>query len=225
MKQGYELDRLLDFFGLAERLKGELRHSWTSRRDRRESVAEHTWMMSLMALVLMSEADLDVDPLKVLKMVVIHDLPEAVAGDAPFRGTADSLREKHRREEEALEALLSLVENREVRDEMEVLWREFEECESAEAKFVRAIDTLDVSLQHMIADLSTWDDDDFAWTLSPIQERRFDSSGVLRQLKDRANARIIAKVEAGGAMSRLPQEDLRRWTSRTAGDSGEDERK
>ena len=72
---------LLDFLARAEKLKCNTRHSWTSS-DRHESVAEHSWRISLMAMLLTKEfpeADMD----KVIRMCLIHDLGEAFTGDIP----------------------------------------------------------------------------------------------------------------------------------------------
>jgi putative hydrolase of HD superfamily len=214
MENHSKLEEFLDFFILAERLKTELRHSWTNRNDRQESVAEHTWMMSLMALTLISEVNLQLDPLKVLKMVITHDLVEVITGDIPAHEISNRQRNKHKTEDEALDQLLSQSPNTTLRDEIKSLWLEFEAHESNEAKFVKAMDTLDAVLQHLIADLSTWDDRDFAWALSPVQDSHFDPDPFLRQLKDRVNVRTVTKVEAANAVSRMQQDDLEKWRQR-----------
>jgi putative hydrolase of HD superfamily len=74
---------VLEFLRLAERLKCELRHSWLST-GRRESVAEHTWQMALMALVTHRHLEHPVAIDRALKMVLVHDLVEAEVGDVPF---------------------------------------------------------------------------------------------------------------------------------------------
>ncbi|MBN8999319.1 MAG: HD domain-containing protein, partial [Rhizobiales bacterium] len=66
---------LLEFFALAERLKMELRHSWLSN-GRQESVAEHTWLMALMAITLAPTLEHPVDLGHVLKLIIVHDLAE-----------------------------------------------------------------------------------------------------------------------------------------------------
>jgi putative hydrolase of HD superfamily len=74
---------LLDFRPLAERLERELRHSWLSD-GRRESVAEHTWFVALMALLAYGRLEDPVRLDRVLAMAVVHDLAEAEVGDVPF---------------------------------------------------------------------------------------------------------------------------------------------
>ena len=72
---------LLDALTIAERLKDTTRHCYTSK-GRRESVAEHSWMTSLMTFLIKEEfpaADMD----KVMHMCILHDLGEAFTGDIP----------------------------------------------------------------------------------------------------------------------------------------------
>ena len=69
-------------------------------------------------------------------------------------------------------------------------------------------DTLDVVLQHFIADLSTWDERDFAWALSPFQDNYFDVDPFLRKLKDRINVRTVGKIEAADKVGKMQQDDL-----------------
>ena len=74
-------ERLFEILAVAERLKCNTRHSWTST-GRRESVAEHSWRVALMAYFVKDEyPDLDMD--KVIRMCLIHDLGEAFTGTSP----------------------------------------------------------------------------------------------------------------------------------------------
>ena len=71
----------LEILKVAEKLKCNTRHSWTSS-GRHESVAEHSWRVALMALLMRDEfPELDMD--KVIRMCLIHDLGEAFTGDIP----------------------------------------------------------------------------------------------------------------------------------------------
>ena len=73
--------QMMDFLHIAERLKDNIRHCTTSKR-RAESVAEHSWRVSLMAMMLVHEIK-DVDFYKILQMCILHDLGESITGDIP----------------------------------------------------------------------------------------------------------------------------------------------
>ena len=83
-----DIQRILAVLKLAERLKSELRHSWLSS-GRRESVAEHTWQMALMAVLMHRHLEHPVDLERTLAMITVHDLVEAIAGDVPFFETGE----------------------------------------------------------------------------------------------------------------------------------------
>lgn len=145
-----EARKLLEALSVAERLKDATRHCYT-RNGRHESVAEHSWMMTLMAFFMRDEfpeADMD----KVIRMCIIHDLGEAFTGDIPmFEKTG----ENERQEEELLHSWLhELPEN--YRTEMTALYAEMKKRETIEAKIYKAIDSLEALIQHNISDLSTW---------------------------------------------------------------------
>ena len=142
--------KLLETLSVAERLKDATRHCYT-RCGRHESVAEHSWMMTLMAFFMRDEfpeADMD----KVIKMCIIHDLGEAFTGDIPtFEKTA-----ANEKTEEAL--LYGWVKTLPIgyADEMHALYEEMAKRETLEAKIYKAIDSLEALTQHNISDLATW---------------------------------------------------------------------
>ena len=145
-----EARALLDALIVAERLKDTTRHCYT-KQGRHESVAEHSWMMTLMAFFMRDEFP-EVDMDKVIRMCIIHDLGEAFTGDIPAF-------EKTKGNEETEEELLyqwadSLPKNYAV--EMRALYEEMAKRETIEAKVYKAIDGLEAVIQHNISDLSTW---------------------------------------------------------------------
>lgn len=145
-----EARKLLEALNVAERLKDATRHCYT-KNGRHESVAEHSWMMTLMAFFMKDEfpeADMD----KVIKMCIIHDLGEAFTGDIPtFEKTAAN----EQTEEELLYSWVNtLPEN--YAAEMRALYDEMAKRETPEAKIYKAIDGLEALIQHNISDLSTW---------------------------------------------------------------------
>lgn len=142
--------KLLDIMSVAERLKDVTRHCYT-KNGRHESVAEHCWMMSLMAFFLSDEFP-EADMNKVIKMCIIHDMGEAFTGDIP---TFDKTADNEKTEEDFLYSWVdSLPES--YRSEMKALYSEMSELRTVESKIYKAIDGLEAVIQHNISDLSTW---------------------------------------------------------------------
>lgn len=142
--------QLLDALIIAERLKDTTRHCYTTK-GRHESVAEHSWMTSLMVFFMQDEFK-EADMNKVMKMCIIHDLGEAFTGDIPtFLKTKDH----EKKEEELLNNWIkSLPEN--YIKEMTELYQEMSELKTLEAKIFKAIDKLEALIQHNMSDISTW---------------------------------------------------------------------
>lgn len=141
---------LLDALSVAERLKDTTRHCYT-KNGRHESVAEHSWMMTLMAFFIKDEFP-EVDMDKVIKMCIIHDLGEVFTGDIP---TFDKTEGNEQTEEELLYRWVNtLPEN--YAAEMTALYHEMAKRETIEARVYKAIDSLEALIQHNISDLSTW---------------------------------------------------------------------
>ena len=145
-----EIAGILDFLRAAERLKSTTRTGYTST-GQQESVAEHTWRLCLMALVL-RPAFPDVDFAKLVKICIIHDLGEAIHGDvsAPEQarraaaGISTGKSDQERRD--LLELLAPLPAS--VRSEIVALWDEYEAAESPEAKLAKGLDKLETIMQH-----------------------------------------------------------------------------
>lgn len=141
---------LLDILSVAERLKDAVRHCYTSG-GRRESVAEHSWMMTVMAFFMRDEfPDADMD--KVIEMCIIHDLGEAFTGDIP---TFEKTKEDEKREEDLLSDWIKTLPSG-YAEKMQLLYEEMEEQKTQEAKIYKAIDKLEALIQHNMSDLSTW---------------------------------------------------------------------
>lgn len=145
-----EARRLLDALRVAERLKNETRHSYTSS-GRHESVAEHSWRAALMAYLMKDEfpgADMD----RVILMCLIHDLGEAFTGDVP---AFEKTRDDEKREERLLYDWVDSLPQP-YADEMRALYEEMAARETLEARIYKAIDGLEAVIQHNEAEISTW---------------------------------------------------------------------
>jgi len=192
-----EITAILKVLQLAERLKFELRHSYLSS-GRQESVAEHTWRMSLMAVLIEPLLKTKVDTARMLKMIIIHDLVEAEAKDV---SALDVLRDpsiriqKEARERSAIENIknaLSHTNGQEIYD----LFYEFEHKETYEAKVANALDKLEVQLQHNHADISTWEEIEYDMSYMMDKHVLFDET--LTALKDQIEAEAELKMALAG---------------------------
>ena len=145
---------ILEFLAFSERLKRELRHCWLAD-GRQESVADHSWQMALMAVLLYRELDAPVDIGRTLKMILTHDLVEAETGDVPFFEEGPRRAQKAAREREAIVKIRDWL-GQPVGQELFDLWQEYEAKGTPEARFASALDHLEVQIQHNLAPLSTW---------------------------------------------------------------------
>ena len=125
----------------ADKLKQVLRRSHLNGKQRRENSAEHSWHLTLMALVLAEHAaTADMDLIRVLKMLVVHDLVEIDAGDT-FAYDEAAKRDQHEREQRAADRIFPLLPPEQAA-ELRAVWDEFEARQSAEARFALALDRL-----------------------------------------------------------------------------------
>ena len=145
-----DMRRFLEIMHVAERLKDTPRHSWTSG-GRRESVAEHSWRLVVMAWFLRDEFP-QVDWGKVMAMAALHDMGEAFTGDIPAFVKTGSDREVESARMERWCGELPVPYGGELR----ALWHEMEALETLEARIVKALDKLEVLIQHNEADIATW---------------------------------------------------------------------
>ena len=149
-QSGARLDGILDFLRASERLKVVTRSAYTSEGNP-ESVAEHSWRLCLMALVLRDDFP-EVDLGKLLALCVVHDLGEAIGGDVPApeqarRRALDPEATKAAQEREDLLTLLAPLPAS-LQQSITALWDEYEAAMSPEARAAKALDKLETILQH-----------------------------------------------------------------------------
>ena len=195
-----ELDGVLAFLRAAERLKTVTRSGWTST-GKAESVAEHTWRLCLMAMVLYGRAD-DIDLARLLKMCLIHDLGEAIGGDVPAPAQV-AARPKAGQERADL---LSLVEPLPAAGRREILelWDEYEAASSPEATLAKGLDKLETILQHTQG--RNPDDFDYAFNLD-YGQRYTAADPVLAALRSRLDEVTAQRARDAGASSGAEPED------------------
>jgi len=134
------LQQQLNFILEIDKLKSIIRQSYLVSGERRENSAEHSWHLTMMALLLSEHANKPVDLLKVVKMLLIHDIVEIDAGDT-FAYDDVGAQDKAEREERAADRLFGLLPA-DQQDELRALWHEFEEQTTPDAKFATALDRL-----------------------------------------------------------------------------------
>ena len=143
-------ENVINYYVLCNKLKNIIRTGWKDwnvKRDRIESVAEHVYGVQMLALAMKSEYQYDVDIMKVLFMLAIHEIGEIVIGDLTrFQITKE---EKQKIEHEAVSKILSdLLDG----NQIEKLFLEFDEGETKEAKFAYQCDKLECDLQCKLYD-------------------------------------------------------------------------
>ena len=139
----------------AEKLKDTPRHCTTSQR-RTESVAEHSWRVSLMAFFLKEEfPDADMD--KVVSMCLIHDLGECFTGDIP---TFNKTNDDRDIEDSLLNQWIKTLPD-EVAQNMESLYAEMDAQQTTEAKIYKALDKLEALIQHNESPIDTWAENEY----------------------------------------------------------------
>lgn len=131
--------------------------------DRRENDAEHSWHLALMALVLAQHANEPIDILKVIKMLLIHDLVEIDAGDTFLFDTTKN-HDNTAEERTAAARIFGLLPEKQA-EEFKAIWEEFEARQTAEAKFARSMDRLEPLLQNVSNKGGTWQEYDVPFSV------------------------------------------------------------
>lgn len=152
-----ENDRLrkqIEFILEIDKVKSILRKSRLFDRSRFENDAEHSWHISIMALILSEYSNSRIDVLKVIKMLLIHDIVEIDAGDVVVYDIKKR-KENEKNEINAASRIFGLLPS-DQKDEYFSLWQEFEKRETAEARFAAALDRMEPVMQNYYDEGYTW---------------------------------------------------------------------
>lgn len=140
---------MVDFMEFCNQLKLELRHCWFEG-GRRESAAEHSWQLALLAVAVVPHLSIDVSLLRLLKMALIHDLVEIEAKDLPLPERDEAAeREKYKLERQAIENIKTMLCSP-LADDIYQLWHEYEAHKSNEAKVLKALDRMEAFIAHNV---------------------------------------------------------------------------
>ena len=181
--------RLIEVMALAEQMKNQTRHSWTSG-GRHESVAEHSWRLGVLAYFVKDEFP-EANMERVMLMCMFHDIGEAFTGDIP----AFEKDERHEKEEErqVRKWIGGLPEP--YRDELGELFEEMKAKRTLEAKIYKALDRLEALIQHNEADISTWLPLEYDLQLT-YGEKDVSFSSYLKELRRQVNLDSIEKMKS-----------------------------
>ncbi len=150
------LDQQMAFLNEIDQLKSVLRATTLCDGTRMENSAEHSWHIALYALVLAEHAETPLDTGKVIKMLLLHDLVEIDAGDAPVFGTHDA-NAMALREAAAADRIFGLLPTDQAQA-FRALWDEFEDNETPEAQFAKSLDRMQPPMQNLASGGGSWID-------------------------------------------------------------------
>jgi len=151
-----ELDELFSFFREIDKEKKIGRQTYLADGERKENDAEHAWHMAVMALLLKEYANEDVDIVKVILMILMHDVVEIDAGDT-YAYDEDGKKTQREREEKAADRIYGLLKS-EKGSYLRGLWEEFEERKTPEAKFARCLDNVQPLMLNAASDCKAWEE-------------------------------------------------------------------
>ena len=152
--QSDQLLKQIEFIKEIDKLKYIVRRTKLFNSDRAENDAEHSWHLALMAIILAEHSNSPIDVLKVVKMLLIHDIVEIDAGDTFIYDTQKS-HNNTAEERIAAERIFGLLPAEQAH-ELFAIWEEFEERKTDEAKFARAMDPLEPLLQNVSNNGGAW---------------------------------------------------------------------
>lgn len=158
----------IEFIKEIDKVKYILRKTKLFNSDRNENDAEHSWHLAIMAIVLMEHSNETIDILKVVKMLLIHDIVEIDAGDTFIYDTKKS-HENTDEERLAANRIFGILPQQQAK-ELIAIWEEFEAGKTEEAKFARAMDRLEPLLQNASNDGGTWRE--FNVNYDKVQEKK-----------------------------------------------------
>ena len=203
MREGRECDMECDM----ERLKKQMafireidkekqifRQTYISDGQRKENDAEHAWHMAIMTFLLSEYANEEIDVLKTIRMILIHDIVEIDAGDTYAYDDAAKATQ-HEREEVAANRIFGMLPE-DQGQELRALWEEFEAGETKEARFARTMDNVQPLLLNDATDGKAWEEHEVP--LSKILKRNERTARGSEVLWEYSRDELIKKnVEAG----------------------------
>jgi putative hydrolase of HD superfamily len=201
------MESFFEFLRAAEKLKYEKRDNKLANGEY-ESVAAHTWMMSLFALLFHDKMSAPIDFERALKIIIVHDLAEAIVGDISLalQQGKEALRAKAENEKIGIAKLTSILPPSKA-SEIMALWQEYEDNSTPEAKFAKACDKLEAGAQAlMFGTVAYWRDygGDFYYddALNARREKYWKHEPAFCEFYDLLRKKTIEYMDAEGLDSK-----------------------
>ncbi len=190
---GQALADRLRFVTEIDKLKTIIRQTPLLDRSRKENDAEHSWHLAMMACVLAEYAGREVDMLRVIRMLLIHDIVEIDAGDTFLYDTSAAAEQQEVKEQMAADRIFGLLPAAQT-VEFRALWDEFEAHESADARFARAMDRTQPFLHNFLTQGMMWQQhgvrpDQVRQRMTVIADGSPELHTLVQRLIDEAEAR------------------------------------
>ena len=199
------LEQQMDFCREIDKEKEVFRQTFLCSGNRRENDAEHAWHMALMAVVLQEYANEDIDLLKVMTMLLIHDIVEIDAGDT-YAYDVEGLKSQAEREEKAATRIFGMLPEDQGTYMLD-LFHEFEEGETAEARFAKALDNVQPVMQNDASGGKDWREKGIR--LSQAIGRQKKTARGSQVLWDQVSKPMIRKnIELGNIVGDVPLEEI-----------------
>ena len=192
-KMDERLKKQMDFLLEADKLKFITRQTYLSDGKRKENDGEHSWHLALMAVLLSEYSNEKIDLIKVIIMVLIHDMVEIDAGDT-YAYDAVGNQSKREREVKAADRIFNILP-RDQAERFRQLWEEFEAYETPEAKFAHVCDNVQPLMLNDATDGLAWREHDVK--KSQVLQRNRRTGEGSQVLMEYINGIIDKNVESG----------------------------
>lgn len=153
------MERLEQQFAFIQEIDKEKfigRQTYLTGAERKENDAEHAWHIALMTILLSEYANEEIDVLKTVTMLLLHDIVEIDAGDT-YAYDIEAKRTQREREEACAERIFGMLP-KDQKEKLRGLWEEFEARETPEAKFARAMDNIQPMMLNAATDGKAWEE-------------------------------------------------------------------
>ncbi len=188
-----ELESQIDFLMEIDKMKSILRQNWQLDLARQEDDAQHSWHISVTAMVLSPYAAQPVDLARVLPMLLVHDLVEIDAGDT-YAYDEKGYEDKSEREKKAAARVFGLLPTAQG-EAFLALWKEFEACRTPDSRFANAIDRVQPFFGNYYVEGMVWKKNKI--TVSQVLKRNAITREVLPEVWSKMEELIADSVEKG----------------------------